>query len=170
MLCIFFLFTLRTLQWTGTETLLWSKFRLSAELLLCPARNAARTLKPLSHATSVPSPRYRYRTRLDYNSAQQGDDIYCLVKSQYHCGVPQVSQRGSWEQRRQTEVEDLVRVPKQKWFMCDSWSVATRLHKCRIKPDYQIQVSTLITRHGNPDTWQVGVRSTQTRYNMLVLN
>jgi hypothetical protein len=48
--------------------------------------------------------------------------------------------------------------------MCDSWSVATRLYKCRIKPDPQIQASTLITCHGNPNTWQVGVRRTHTHY------
>jgi hypothetical protein len=48
--------------------------------------------------------------------------------------------------------------------MCDSWSVATRLHNCRIKPDHQIQVSTLISCHRNPDTWQVGVSRTYTRY------
>jgi hypothetical protein len=50
--------------------------------------------------------------------------------------------------------------------MCDSWNVATRLHKCRIKPGHQIQASTLVTCHGNPDTWQFGVRSIHKRYNI----
>jgi hypothetical protein len=38
--------------------------------------------------------------------------------------------------------------------MCDSWSVATRLHKCRIKRDHKSQVSR-INCHGNPDTWHI---------------
>jgi hypothetical protein len=44
------------------------------------------------------------------------------------------------------------------------------LYKCKIKPNHQIQMSTLITCHGNPDTWQVGVRRTHTRYNTIKKN